>query len=93
MALYVWEDKKNQKLKRERNVGFEAVVTAIQEGDVVDDYPHPNRKKYAHQRLMVVIIDAYAYLVPYIDKRGTLVLKTVIPSRKATKRYIKKGGV
>lgn len=90
MAFYVWDEEKNQKLKRERSVGFEAVVTAIQEGMVVDDYPHPNQKKYVHQRLMVVIIDAYAYLVPYIEDKGTLVLKTVIPSRKATKRYINK---
>jgi len=87
MAVYVWDKEKNQKLKRERGISFEAIIEALGEGDVVDDFPHPNRKKYPKQRMMVIIVNDYGYLVPYIDDNGTFVLKTIIPSRKATKHY------
>ena len=87
MSEYLWDEEKNRKLKYERGLGFESIIEAIREGNVVDDFPHPNPRKYPHQRMMVIIIDEYAYLVPYIDDSGTLVLKTVIPSRKATRKY------
>lgn len=90
MALYQWDVKKNDTLKEQRDIGFEAVVEAITSGNVVDDFPHPNRKKYPLQRMMVVIIHEYAYLVPYIDEKGIFFLKTIIPSRKAKKRYMGK---
>lgn len=94
MAVYVWDEEKNRKLKRERDIGFEIVISAIQEGNVVDDYPHPNAKRYPRQRMMAVIVDNYVYLVPYLGENATCILKTIIPSRKATKKYIKitKGG-
>lgn len=90
MARFEWDDEKNKKLKRDRGISFEIVIGVIEEGNVVEDSAHANEKKYPNQRMMVVIIENYAYLVPYIDDNGTFVLKTVIPSRKATKRYLKK---
>ena len=88
MKHYEWNDAKNTLLKTERDVSFEDVITAISEGFVFDDVKHPNVKKYPDQRILVVRIEDYIYIVPYIEKDDTtLFLKTVIPSRKATKKY------
>lgn len=54
----------------------------------MDDYLHPNQQKYAGQRIMVIGVDKYAYLVTYVENDNELFLKTIIPSRKATERYI-----
>jgi hypothetical protein len=61
----------------------------LDRGDILDDYIHPNQDKYPNQRLLVVQIQEYAYLVPYVETETELFLKTIIPSRKATKRYLK----
>jgi hypothetical protein len=58
-------------------------------GDLLDDYTHPNQSKYPNQRLLVVKIQGYAYIVPYMETASEIFLKTIIPSRKATKQYIK----
>lgn len=52
---------------------------------------HPNPEKYPEQRAMVVAWDGYAYLVPFIAEADHYFLKTVIPSRKATREFLKKG--
>ena len=95
MKLYRWDEEKNAKLKRDRGIGFEAVIEAIKSARVVDDYEHPNETKYPHQRIMVVIIENYGYIVPYIENETEMIFKTLIPSRKATKKYLKKvkGGI
>lgn len=59
----------------------------IERGDVLDDYFHPNQQKYSGQRIMVIGVDDYAYLIPYVETEDELFLKTIIPSRKLTKRY------
>lgn len=59
----------------------------IENGDILDDYEHPNQKKYPEQRIMVIGINNYAYLVPYVEDEDELFLKTIIPSRKATEGY------
>jgi len=64
------------------------MVFHIEKGDTLDDYSHPNQLKYPGQRVMVIAIDNYAYLVPYIQTEDELFLKTIIPSRKATERYL-----
>ena len=73
---------------RERGISFEDVVFALYSGGLLDDLVHPNREKYPNQRLFVVRIDDYAWLVPYLENDDEFFLKTVIPSRKATKRYL-----
>jgi uncharacterized DUF497 family protein len=83
-----WNAEKNQWLMSERGVSFEDVVYALQTGGLLDDVTHPNRGRYPNQRMFVVKIDDYAWLVPYVENDKILFLKTIIPSRKATKRYL-----
>jgi hypothetical protein len=83
-----WNTEKSQSLKESRGICFENLVFHIENGDVLDDYLHPNQQKYAGQRIMVIVIDNYAYLVPYVEDEGELFLKTIIPSRKATEKYL-----
>ena len=84
-----WDLSKNEKLKSERDVSFEAVLISIQQGNVLDDVIHPDREKYPNQRLLVVKINEYSYLVPYVETDTEIFLKTIIPSRKATKKYLR----
>lgn len=92
MRQFNWNAEKNQRLMNERGVSFEEVVLALQTGGLLDDGPHPDRKKYPNQRLFVVRIDDYAWLVPYVESDSEIFLKTIVPSRKATRKFLK-GGV
>jgi len=83
-----WNSTKNQQLITERGISFEDIVFNIQQGQLLDDIEHPNREKYPGQRILVIDIDNYVYLVPYVEDRKEIFLKTVIPSRKATKQYL-----
>ena len=76
----------------ERGVSFEDVLFALQSEQLLDDLVHPNKNKYPNQRMLVVEIDAYAWLVPYVENDDEIFLKSIIPSTKATKHYLK-GGV
>ena len=75
-------------LKASRGICFEDVVFHIERGDILDDYLHPNQQEYPDQRIMVIAFNNYAYLVPYVENEEELFLKTIIPSRKATRRYL-----
>jgi uncharacterized DUF497 family protein len=83
-----WNAKKNRKLIKERSISFEDIVFAFQSGWLLDDMAHPNKDRYPHQRIFVVAIDDYAYLVPYVENDEEIFLKTIVPSRKATKLYL-----
>ena len=87
MKRYAWNDDKNEQLKKERGVSFEEVVFHIQVGDEVDLFDHPNQTRYPNQKVSVVMIEGYAYFVPYVESETEIFLKTIIPSRKATKKY------
>mgnify|MGYP000981862747 CR=1 FL=1 len=82
-----WNTEKSILLKKYRGICFEDVVFYIERGDILDDYLHPNQRDYPGQRIMVISIANYAYLVPYIENDEELFLKTIIPSRKATQKY------
>lgn len=82
-----WNTEKSIELKVSRGIAFEDVVFHISRGDILDDYLHPNQKDYPGQRIMVINIDNYACLVPYVENDDEVFLKTIIPSRKATQRY------
>ena len=88
MKGYNWSREKNEALKVERGVSFEDIVFHIEKGDELDVYLHPNQERYPGQMISVVAINDYAYLVPYIESESEIFLKTIIPSRKATKMYI-----
>jgi hypothetical protein len=75
-------------LKAERGVSFEEVLSAIAQGGLVAVMDHPNRAKYGHQKMLVVRIQGYAYLVPYVENDSELFLKSIIPSRKATRDFL-----
>jgi uncharacterized DUF497 family protein len=84
-----WNDEKNEFLQSTRGVSFEEVVFHIQNGDVLDVIKHPNAARYPSQKIIVLNMEGYVYLVPYMKERGVRFLKTIIPSRKATKEYLK----
>jgi len=83
-----WNSDKNQQLLDERGVSFEDVVVCIQQGELLDIVEHPNKEKYPNQRVFVIEIDSYAFLIPYVETDEEIFLKTIIPSRKATKIYL-----
>jgi uncharacterized DUF497 family protein len=84
-----WNAEKNQTLMKERGISFEDIIFSIQQGDLLDDLCHPNKDKYPNQRLFVVNVEGYANLVPYVENEEEIFLKTIIPSRKATKKYLR----
>jgi len=90
MKYFSWNEEKNGLLKKDRNVSFEEVVFHIERGDLLDIVEHPNREKYQGQRMFIVKIEDYAYLVPFVESEEEVFLKTIIPSRKATKKYLKR---
>jgi uncharacterized DUF497 family protein len=85
---FVWSDEKNQQLKFERGVSFEEVVLQIATGQLLDVIEHPNRERYENQRIFVLNIRRYVWLVPFVEGSDEVFLKTIIPSRKATKKYL-----
>lgn len=87
MKTYAWNSEKNDLLKEERGISFEEVVMNIQLGNEVDLFEHPNQERYPGQKISVVLIEGYAYLVPFLESEEEIFLKTIIPSRKATKQY------
>lgn len=85
---YDFSAEKNQTLVKERGVSFEDAIAAIGNGALLDVIDHPNMSRYPKQKIYVVAMDGYAYLVPYVKKdEKTVFLKTIIPSRKLTKKY------
>ena len=88
MKFFTWDDAKNAKLRADRGIGFEDIVFHIERGDLLDILDHPNPNRYAGQRIFVVQRDDYVYLVPYVEDEDTVFLKTIIPSRKATRQYL-----
>jgi uncharacterized DUF497 family protein len=88
MKIYSWNPEKNELLQEERGISFEEIILNIQLGNEVAIYDHPNSKKHPHQKISVVLIENYAYLVPYVEDKEQIFLKTIIPSRKATKQYV-----
>ena len=88
MRVFHWDIEKNEKLIRERGISFEEVVLAIESGKVLDLLGHPNLHKYQNQQMFVVELKGYAYLVPFVEEKDYIFLKTIIPSRKATREYL-----
>ena len=89
MKYFDWNENKNQWLKEERHISFEAVVNYLEEGKILDKINHPNVERYPNQRIFVVAHENYAYLVPFVEDDTTVFLKTIIPSRKATEKYLR----
>jgi len=88
MGHYRWNNEKNEILKRERGITFEQIIMHIERGGLLDIVAHPNQEKYPGQQLLVVEIANYIFLVPCIENEDGKFLKTIIPSRKATRDYL-----
>ena len=88
MRHYAWNADKNEWLRRERGISFEEVVFHVEVGDLLDILEHPNQTQYPGHEILVVAIEGYAYLAPFVVADEEFFLKTIIPSRKATKMYI-----
>jgi uncharacterized DUF497 family protein len=92
MKPFRWNHEKNEQLKAERGVSFEEIVLAIEREDgLLDILRHSNPGRYSNQRVFVVDVDDYAHLVPFVEEAEYYFLKTIIPSRKATRDYLRKG--
>ncbi|CUS04705.2 putative toxin-antitoxin system, toxin component [Candidatus Promineifilum breve] len=85
-----WNDEKDQWLQRNRGIAFERVVPSILGNDILDVYDHPNQERYPGQQIFVIQIDDYVYLVPFMEQNGQFFLKTIVPSRKAKRKYLKR---
>ncbi|PIS21802.1 toxin [candidate division WWE3 bacterium CG08_land_8_20_14_0_20_41_15] len=94
MKYIDWNEEKNKLLRSQRDVSFEDIVVSISEGGLLDILENKNSERYPNQKIFVVNIRNYGYLVPFTEDEEKIFLKTIIPSRKATKEYLvkKKGG-
>ena len=88
MKIYNWNAEKNEILIIERGISFEKIVFYIENDGLLDEIAHPNNQDYSHQRIFVVAVESYVYLVPYVENEDEFFLKTIIPSSKFTKIYL-----
>jgi hypothetical protein len=91
MKPFRWSHAKNERLKTERQISFEEITLAIERGGLIDVMRHANSARYPNQQIMVVALEGYAYLVPFVEEPEAYFLKTIIPSRKATRDYLQHG--
>ena len=85
---FQWNQEKNEQLRSERKISFEVIIASIEAGNLIDTIQHPNQEKYPNQRIFIVEIDRYVYLVPFVENDTEFFLKTIIPSRKMKKQYL-----
>ncbi|PIY79229.1 MAG: toxin [Candidatus Pacebacteria bacterium CG_4_10_14_0_8_um_filter_43_12] len=90
MKYFDWNKEKNQKLKTERSISFQEVVIAVNEGKLIATIKHKDQKRHKHQKIYLVNISEYVCLVPFVEDSEKIFLKTIYPSRKDTKKYLKK---
>ena len=90
MKYIEWDPEKNERLLRERGISFDIIVAHIEKGRVLDRVKHPNKDKYPNQWMYIIEINKYAYAVPFVERGENIFLKTIIPSRKFTRKYLKK---
>jgi uncharacterized DUF497 family protein len=86
---FIWDESKNAWLMAERGVSFDEIVYYIMNGYLIDVVPNANQEKYPGQLVFVVNREGYIHLVPFEESDKEIHLKTIIPSRKATKKYLK----
>jgi uncharacterized DUF497 family protein len=88
MITYNWDKEKSLLLKKTRGISFEQIVSYIEQGNLVDIIKHPNGERYNHQKILIINIDNYIYAIPFVQNQNERFLKTIIPSRKFTKKYL-----
>ncbi len=88
LKYYDWDKNKNEVLKKERKVSFEEVLLALSNNKLLDIVEHHNKEKYSNQKMFIIEIRNYAYIVPFVEDKKKYFLKTIYPSRDATKKYL-----
>jgi hypothetical protein len=83
---YAFDPQKNAWLVRERGISFEQIIVLIESSRLIQVLEHPNVERYPDQLLYEVDVDGYVHVAPVIRERRTLFLKTIYPSRKATRK-------
>jgi len=88
--LHTWDFDKNTFLKEHRNISFERIIIAIEQGDLIDILEHPDQSKYDGQKLYVVLIENYCWVISFKDNEDKSIRKliTAFPSRKLTRKYL-----
>jgi uncharacterized DUF497 family protein len=89
VKYFDWNKEKNEWLKEERGVCFDDVLNILENEEYLDIVEHHNKKIYPNQKYFIVLLDNYVYLIPFVEDETKFFLKTIIPSRKATKKYLK----
>ena len=89
MRYFDWSTDKNERLKEQRDITFEEIVFHIFHDGLLDVLENPNKEQYPGQRIFVVDVEGYVYLVPFVETEESIFLKTIIPSRKMTKKYLR----
>ena len=90
MKYFTWDEDKNNLLKETRNISFEEIVLSLSNNKLLEVVEHPNKQKYPNQRIFIVEVRDYAYIVPFVEDEEKYFLKTIYPSREATKNYLNK---
>ncbi len=92
MSTFAWDPEKTEILTSQRSISFERVVLQIEGDGFLDVVDHPNRERFSHQKMFITEIDSYAFLVPFVESEEHIFLKTIIPSRKAPRKYLDNSG-
>jgi uncharacterized DUF497 family protein len=87
MKGFEWNEEKNLWLRENRNISFEEIIFCIENDGLLETIEHPNKLRFSHQKMFIVQTKDYVYLVPFVEEETYYFLKTVIPSRKAKKKY------
>ncbi len=90
MKYFAWDEDKNNFLKKTRNISFEEIVLSLSNNKLLEVVEHQNKQKYPSQKMFIVDVRDYAYVVPFVEDEKKYFLKTIYPSREATKKYLKK---
>ena len=85
-----WSPVNNEELKRRYGFGFERILVALSEGALLENRTHPNGTRYGRQRQLIVEVDRYAWVVPFVSEGAIVFFKTMFPSRKATRMYLER---
>ena len=90
MKYFDWDEDKNNLLKANRDISFEEIILSISNDKLLEVIEHPNKKKYPNQKMFIVEVKEYVYIVPFVEDNEKYFLKTIYPSREATKKYLNK---
>jgi hypothetical protein len=90
MEFFYWSLEKNELLKKECGICFEDIILRIHSDHVLAVVDHPKKEKYPNQKIMIINVDGYAYMVPFVPHEKGFLLKTIIPSRKYTKKFLRR---